>query len=305
MIQLIEYASDEIGRLDQRARGADFAADLFLRLEALADLLDELNSGEAGGAADIVPREGTDRRRMMLAAEVDPFHESALEEGPRRWMGFVREEVRRARGGALPALDRWCDVVPTLATYSHREALEGAWRDGDRATQVLAGAVAAAAWAPDDLAGEALAALLLVARGRTADFRLLPFRSVLGAERVGAVDAWRRGEPEPWTEKALEAVAREARRQRLRLDGIAASGAAEWDRLAQMGRRGHTARRALPMLRTQGALTRPILAEDLGISRPAATETLVVLAEAGCAVELTGRARDRVWGYAPLVAGAR
>ena len=76
-------------------------------------------------------------------------------------------------------------------------------------------------------------------------------------------------------------------------------------RLAALGRAGHTARRALPLLRRQGALTMPILAEDLGISRPAATETLERLTATGCAEELTGRARDRVWGYAPKVLRTR
>ncbi|MFM9014310.1 MAG: hypothetical protein ACKORK_12260 [Gemmatimonadota bacterium] len=91
------------------------------------------------------------------------------------------------------------------------------------------------------------------------------------------------------------------RRWRARLAAIVRAVAAEEDRLAALGRAGHTARRALPLLRRQGALTMPILSEDLGISRPAATDALERMAAAGCAVELTGRARDRVWGYAPLL----
>ena len=293
MIRSLEGAADEIARLDVEAAGAPFGADLFLRIEAILGL----PTSDGDGAEPT-----RDRRRRLLAAEVDPYHEAALDLQTRAWMTHLREEVRRARGGALPTLERWRDIVPSLTTYPHGEALEATWRDDDRDRRILGGAVAAAAWAPDAATGEAIAAVLLVARGRTADLRLLPFDTLPVSAREGACAAYRAGDRTEWEMMALQGVADAARRWRSRLTAIAAAAPAEHDRLAALGRAGHTARRALPLLRRQGALTMPILAEDLEISRPAATEALERMAAAGCAVELTGRARDRVWGYAPLLA---
>ena len=290
MIRYVEEASDEVARLDTEAAVAPFGADLLLRLDATARLTAPTDDAGAQG-----------HRHRLLAAEIDPFHESALDPRTRAWMTHLREEVRRARGGALPTLERWRDLVPSLTTYPHGEALEASWRDDDREQHLLGGAVAAAAWAPDAATGDAIAAVLLVARGRTADLRLLPFEGVPAEARADACAAYRAGDRTAWEALALRGIAAGARRWRGRLAAITAVAPGEDARLATLGRAGHTARRALPLLRRQGALTMPILAEDLGISRPAATEALERMTAAGCAVELTGRARDRVWGYAPLL----
>lgn len=290
MIRYVEEAVDEIARLDTEAAVAPFGADLLLRLDAIHRLT--APTDDAGAR---------DHRRRLLAAEVDPFHEVALDPPTRAWMTHLREEVRRARGGALPTLERWRDLVPSLTTYPHGEALEASWRDDDRDHHLLGGAVAAAAWAPDAPSGDAIAAVLLVARGRTGDLRLLPFAAIPAAARTTACAAYRAGARTDWERLALQGTVAAARRWRARLAAIATAAPAEDARLAALGRAGHTARRALPLLRRQGALTMPILAEDLGISRPAATETLERLTATGCAEELTGRARDRVWGYAPFL----
>ncbi|MFM8566654.1 MAG: hypothetical protein ACKOCV_03055, partial [Gemmatimonadota bacterium] len=295
MMRLVEDAADEIARLDVEAAGAPFGADLLLRLEAILRLT---TLAEETSPSDSV------RRRRLLAAEVDPYHEAALDPRTTAWMTHLREEVRRARGGALPTLERWREIIPSLTTYPHGEALEASWRDDDREHRILAGAVAAAAWAPDAATGDAIAAVLLVARGRTADLRLLPFHALPASARDAACAAYRAGDRTGWETMALQLAADAARRWRARIAAIVSGVAAEEDRLTALGRAGHTARRALPLLRRQGALTMPILAEDLGISRPAATDALERMAAAGCAVELTGRARDRVWGYAPLVQSA-
>ena len=46
------------------------------------------------------------------------------------------------------------------------------------------------------------------------------------------------------------------------------------------------------------------VAESLGLSRPAAADALERLCTLGIARELTGRARDRVYGYAVSLAAA-
>ncbi len=50
----------------------------------------------------------------------------------------------------------------------------------------------------------------------------------------------------------------------------------------------------------------PSLAADLALSRPAAADALERLGDAGLAVEITGRRRDRVYAYeaALAIAGA-
>jgi len=283
---LVEEAVDQIARLDQVAADSPVAAGETLRLSAVA--------GAAPNPIDaLVP---------LLAAEVDPFHEDALDPALRAWRDVVTEEVRRARGGALPSLDRLATVVPSLATYSHRPRLEATWREAPVGTAVLHRALDAAAWAPDPVTGDMLAALMLVLGGRTYQLRFLPFHGVAAADRASAIAAWRAGDETPWATAALTAAARGARRVRERLTRLAAGIADEAVTLDALGRAGITARRALRQVRGAVATTMPILAEDLGVSRPAAADALRRLEAQGLARELTGRARDRVWAYAPALA---
>lgn len=285
-IQQVEQAADEIARLDQVAAQAPLAVGVVLRL---------------GVVAQTSPDPETDLRRL-LAAEVDPFHEDALPATPRGWRDLLAEEARRVRGGAFPSLDRAATLVPSLATYPARPRLEAAWRDAAPGTASLARALDAAAWAPDAAVGEALAALLLVLGGRTDQLRFRPFHGVEAAERGTAIAAWRSGDEGPWTLAGLSAASRTARRLRERIIAVVAGMPAEEARLDALGRGAITARRALAQLRHAPAMTMPILAEDLGCSRPAAADALARLEAHGLARELTGRARDRVWVYAPALA---
>ena len=292
--QLFEEATDEIARLDQVAATGPMAGATMLRLAAVAHgAVDDLGPNHA-------PTES--HRWALIAAEVDPLHEEALEAAVRTWRDVVTEEVRRARGGGFPSLDRLAHAVPTLATYAERHRLEATWREAPLGTAAVRRALDAAAWAPDSSLGDLLAALALVLGGRTDHLRFLPFRAIPPSERAHGVAAWRAGDPDPWTTSALRAASREARRLRHALERLRDGVPTEDVALDTLGRGGITARRALAQLRTTLATTMPILAEDLGVSRPAATDALARLEAAGLARELTGRARDRVWAYAPALA---
>jgi DNA-binding Lrp family transcriptional regulator len=73
-----------------------------------------------------------------------------------------------------------------------------------------------------------------------------------------------------------------------------------------LGRAAITARSALALLRRRFVTTIPALADDLGLSRPAANDAVERLVALGLAREVTGRARDRVFAYgaADTMAGA-
>lgn len=291
--QLFEEATDEIARLDQVAVIAPAAGATMLRLAAVA----------RGAFDDQAPNHGptASNRWALIAAEVDPLHEEGLEESVRTWRDVVTDEVRRARGGGFPSLDRLAHVVPALATYAERHRLEATWREAPLGTAALHRAVDAAAWAPDAALGDLLAGLVLVLGGRTDHLRLRPFRAVPPQERADGIAAWRAGDTDPWTTAALRSASREARRLRHALERLCAGMPAEDAALDALGRGGITARRALAQLRATLATTMPILAEDLGVSRPAATDALARLEAVGLARELTGRGRDRVWAYVPAL----
>lgn len=282
-ISHIEEAVDEIARLDQVASAAPFAAGDLLRLVAVSRS---------------APVPGPHLHRL-LAAEVDPFHEDALDPALRGWRDLVAEEDRRARGGAFPSMDRIASVAPALATYSSRARLEATWREAPAGTAALTRALDAAAWAPDHISGNLLAGLMLVLGGRMDQLRCLPFRDLSSDDWTSATAAWRAGEEGPWANVALTSAARESRRLRERLVHIAEASVTEGEALDGLGRAAITARRALAQLHRAVATTMPILAEDLGVSRPAAADALARLEACGLARELTGRARDRVWSYAP------
>ena len=55
--------------------------------------------------------------------------------------------------------------------------------------------------------------------------------------------------------------------------------------------------RQLALLRLRFVTTIPALADDLGLSRPAASDAVERLVALGLAREVTGRGRDRVFAY--------
>jgi hypothetical protein len=79
----------------------------------------------------------------------------------------------------------------------------------------------------------------------------------------------------------------------------------EYARLDALGRAAITARRVLQRLRDQLAVSVPALAEALGASRPAASDALDRLVGMEIAVEVTGRARDRVFALRSALDTAR
>lgn len=117
--------------------------------------------------------------------------------------------------------------------------------------------------------------------------------------------AWRSGETDAWAELGLSAAAQRARALREITRVAAGRRADEEELVAGMGRAGINAARALDVLRETFATTMPMLADDLSLSRPAAAAALQRLLSSGLVREVTGRARDRVYGYeaALVVAG--
>lgn len=249
--------------------------------------------------------------RTLVAAAADPLHDASLTPSLLELRGFASTEERRVRGGAPLSLARWVAVDPGLATYPHAAQLEELWREPPGRHAALFRALESAAWLdgvdPSRRAGELATAMLLCAAGRLAHLTLLPFADGDVAARGTATSRWREGAPDEWIELGLQFAARAARRGREAALAIDASIASEARVLDGLGRAGITATRAMMHLRTMLTATMPSLADDLGLSRPAAGDALERLVAAGLAVEVTGRARDRVfaWGAALTVTEAR
>ena len=287
----LEAAADELARLDATCALAPAGIARALRVAAIA----QIGTLAATGADD---RTGPAAPFDALAAdEADPLHDAALGPALRGWRDLIDTEERRVRGGAPLSLSRFEAVAPATATYPARAELEATWRAGDLPRAVLHRALGSAAWAPDAAIGEASAALLLCAGGRTDRLRLLPFAAVPTEARTEAIAAWRAGDERPWAAAALDALARRARALHRATADALRGLAAESARLDARGRAAHAARRALDHLRATWATTMPALAEELAISRPAAADALERLAAARIAREVTGRARDRVYAW--------
>ena len=290
---LHEEACDEIARLDESCAFVPASIPRALWLLAVAQL----------ASADPAVLD------VLVAAEGDTLHDAILPQAAVDWRSALDAEERRTRGGAFLSVSRLEGLVPTLASYAERERLEAIWRERGRERPVLIRALDSAAWFPAGEEGaanpgEAVAALLLCAGGRTDRVRLLPFSDVVAGERVRMVEAWRSGDSEPWARAALAAAAHRARLLREAVRGAAAGAEREDDAVAAMGRAGITARRALTAARRLLSVTMPLLAEDLELSRPAVAAALDRLAEAGLLREVTGRARDRVYAYEAAMAVA-
>lgn len=276
-----EIAADELGRLDATCALAPGATELALRLVVLTTLSQTTRSGFPA----------------LVAAEADPLHDARLPAATLAWRELLREEERRVRGGAVLSIARFAPVSAAITDDPHRERLDAIWREAGSRRAVLERAIEFAAWSPDVAVGEAGAALLLCATGRMDRVRLLPFVTVAEPVRAPAIAAYRAGDTHEWTALALAALAAHARAARLLVRTVIDAPAAEESRLASIGRAAITARDVLALLRTRLATTVPLLAEDLGLSRPAASDALERLVTLGLAREVTGRARDRVFAY--------
>lgn len=295
--RVLEEAADELGRLEAIADYAPAAATTALRLACIARLA-SLDAGEGLSAPF----------GAVAAAEGDPLHDAELPTAALHWRTLIESEERRVRGGAPLTAQRFAIVAPELATYSDRPRLEAIWRESGLTRPVLIRALDAVAWSPSVPLGEATAALMLCAGGRTDRVRLLPFVDPIPpvGPRASALIAWRAGIPDPWTQLGLASVARRARLTRRAIAQLLGSLGEEDARLDALGRGAINARRALGLLRERFVTTMPSLAEGLSLSRPAASDALDRLLAAGIAREMTGRARDRVyaWGAACAVATA-
>lgn len=281
---MIEEAADELGRLDTACALAPTSVELALRLVATAGLTEPTRSSFFA----------------LVAADADPLHDAALPARLLAWRDQLAGEERRVRGGAQLTAARFASVAPQLEDVEYRgqrERFEAIWREPGSSRSVLERALDSAAWSPDAAVAEASAALLLCAGGRTDHVRLLPFADVTGTTRADAIAAHRAGDTESWAAHALRALAARARRTRLAAVSMLAAPEQEEQALSTLGRAAITAREALALLRRRLASTGPALAEDLGISRPAASDALERLVAVGLAREVTGRARDRVFAY--------
>ena len=271
-----------MARFDATVTAAPFGAATVLRLLCTAQL--------TTGTRDAFHR--------LLAAEADPFHDAALTSAERAVRDMLVEEERRARSGGILSLTRLTPLDLPIETYPDADRLEAALSaGGDRG--VLERILALTAWAPTTAVGECLAALLLVSAGRTDRLILLPF--IDAESRAAAQGAWRAGDEAPWRARALPALITQLRARHDALRAITVGQSREDERLSALGRAAVTTRPVLDLLRRSIILTMPIVAEDLACSRPAAQQALERLTSLGVARELTGRGRDRVWGYEPAI----
>ena len=301
--RLVEEASEEIGRLDtlcavtsadSDGREPPSASSASSALKAVAvtanvpafatairtALIAQLTEGIGGAHATLV------------GAIADPGRAASLPPDLDRWVATVDAEEARACGGALLTSTRITTMGIAVADTA---ALDDALRPGGVPRPVWFRVLAAAAAIDDPLPASLVAALLLCAAGTTAQLRYLPFVELDPAERADAVAAWRAGSAEPWARLGLEAAAQSARTLRVGIARAIAAMPAEDAALEPLGRAAITARRALRELRLRYAVSVPALATHLDLSRPAAGDALERLAELGSAIEITGRARDRVF----------
>lgn len=274
----LEEAADELARLDTVVALAPASLALALRTAALAAL-------SKGTRAEC---------DALVAAESDTLLDRTLELDSLIWRDRLDDGERRARSGSaiqLDAPDAGEDFSALLLRASD-----------DRSP--LERAIAVAAAAPTDAIGELAAALLLCRDGRMGRVRLLPFVGVAADLRRSAVEAHRAGAPTVWIRLASEALTQRARRLRRAAQPLHDQVLRDEALLESLGRAAITARRAATLLRSELAGTMPWVAESLGLSRPAAADALERLCTLGIARELTGRARDRVYGYAVSLAAA-
>ncbi len=283
--ELIESAADSLGRVDVLCEAAPEAIETALRLVAVAEI------------AALAPQPINVELAHLAAADGDALHDAGLTPALVHWRVLLGTEEGRLRSGAALNAQRFAIVAPALTTYPERARLEAIWRGRDRAEPVIAHALDAAAWSPDDAFGEATAALMLCGDGRASRARLLPAADVPRAARAAALAEWRRGDRDAWLSLGFEAVARRAGALQRSLAPLRETLVAEDDRMESLGRAAITARRALSQLRDQFVTTVPRLAKRLALSRPAAGDALERLLDAGITREITGRARDRVFAY--------
>jgi hypothetical protein len=274
----IEEASDELARLDTVVALAPASLALAIRTAAVVAL-------SKGTRAEC---------DALVAAESDALLDRSLPPALLAWRDRLDNGERGARSGSAIQLDA-SDASPDFAALLQRTPDE---------RSPLERAIAAAAEAPSDAMGELAAALLLCRDGRMGRVRLLPFVGVDPALRRSAVEAYRAGAPMVWTRLATEALTQRARRLRRAALPLHEQHARDEALLVPLGRAAITARRAAALLRAELAGTMPWVAESLGLSRPAAADALERLCTLGIARELTGRARDRVYGYAVSLAAA-
>lgn len=288
----LEEAADELGRLDTVAEIAPRAFTIALRSRVLVEL---------GLLGEIPPADFDAALAAVVAAEGDAIHDAPLPTAFLHWRELLLGEERRVRAGATLTSQRFAVVVPALATYPDRPRLEAIWREAGTTRPVLERALATAAWSLNAALGEATAALVLVAGGRAERVRLLPFADLPADAREEARAAWRVGEETPWRLLALGQAARRARALRRALESAWRAIPDETASLDELGRAAITARLALALLRDRLVATVPTLAEALELSRPAAAGAVERLMAMGLAREVTGRARDRVFAYAPAL----
>ncbi len=280
----VEDAAAELGRLDATAAVAPPGLALALRLAATEAAC--LLAGEPVGL------------EAFAAAAASEIHEAALPPRALGWRSLLADEERRVRTGAPLVAARLTAVEPTLATYSERPRLEAVWKEAGAERSVLVRALDAAAWAPTEAVAEVGAALVLCAGGLADRVRFLPFLDVPAAARAPALAAWREDEHGAWRAAALRAAAQRARAVRRAVEALL-RGLPQAERTVDaLGRGRLLAHRAHALLQATFVTTMPALAEVLDCSRPAAADALDRLVEAGVARELTGRARDRVYGWA-------
>jgi len=210
---------------------------------------------------------------------------------------LVAAEERRARSGAPLTVARVLAHDASIAGTLPMDlaALDEALRPGGQPRPVLLRAVAAAAACGAGVLAELVPALLLCSTGMTDQLRVLPFAGVDRAPRAEALVAWRAGDEELFTALTLSECAQVARERRMGIRRALVAIGEDESQLAPLGRAAITARRALAVLRDQLATSMPQLSELLDCSRPAAGDALERLVEAGLAVEITGRQRDRVF----------
>lgn len=236
----------------------------------------------------------------LIAARVDAVHVDACPPHLLQLQEIVVAEERRARTGAPLTVARLLahDAVVPGTSPMDLTALEHVLRPGGQPRPVLMRAVAAAAACGDGVLAELVPALLLCSTGVTDQLRVLPFHGVEGAVRAEALSAWRAGDEEPFVALVLGECGQVAREKRMAIRRALVAMGEDETRFAPLGRAAITARRALAVLRDQLATSMPQLSVQLDCSRPAAGDALERLVEAGLAVEITGRQRDRVFACA-------
>jgi hypothetical protein len=285
--RLLEQAADELGRLDATLLVAPPAYALAAAADAFARGSEE---GTPSHAASLV------------AALAEPLHAGSLPEALASRASLLRDEERRVRSGAQLSAER---LRAGGIEIRDPAALNAELRAGGQVRPVLLRATAATAAVGSASVGSAVAALLLCGAGVTDRVRLLPFADLETTSATEAIQRLHDGDPTDWNVAALSELARAARQRRLDLIDAVHAMPEEYARLDALGRAAITARRVLQLLRDQLAVSVPALAEALGASRPAASDALDRLVGMEIAVEVTGRARDRVFALRSALDTAR